>query len=121
MNDIISRLEDAYFTRGGEYIRDAIREIENRNKRIAALECKVLLLETRATLAKEVKPEWTKVTLILSEPQILKTLELISRDTVIASGESEYIPIGEIVHRAAEHIKFLREQIKDLEAWRFGG
>lgn len=57
MSDIISRLEDAYFTRGGEYIRDAIREIENRNKRIAALECKVLLLETRATLAKEVKPE----------------------------------------------------------------
>lgn len=56
-----------------------------------------------------------------TEEGILKALELISRDTVIASGESEYIPIGEIVHRAAEHIKFLREQIKDLEAWRFGG
>jgi hypothetical protein len=39
---------------------------------------------------------------------------------MVASGESEYLPIGEIMHKAAEHIRFLRKQIEDLEAWRYG-
>lgn len=55
-----------------------------------------------------------------SEAEIIQALELIKRDTVVALDENDYLPIGEIVHKAAEHIKFLRKQVEELEAWRYG-
>lgn len=47
MADIIMKLEDIYFTRGGEHIREAIREIEKRDVELAALRAKVMILEAR--------------------------------------------------------------------------
>lgn len=46
-DDIISELEDAYFTRGGEVLRRAIFEIAKRDREIAALQAKILILEAR--------------------------------------------------------------------------
>ncbi len=48
MTDIISALEDAYFTHGGELLRRAILEIAKRDKLIAALQAKILILEARS-------------------------------------------------------------------------
>ena len=46
--DILSELEDAYFTRGGEVLRRAIFEIAKRDREIAALQAKILILEARS-------------------------------------------------------------------------
>ena len=48
--DILSELEDAYFTRGGEVLRRAIFEIVKRDREIAALQAKILILEARNAL-----------------------------------------------------------------------
>lgn len=45
--DIISELEDVYFTHGGEVLRRAIFEITKRDREIAALQAKILILEAR--------------------------------------------------------------------------
>ncbi len=47
MTDIISELEDQYFTHGGEAVRRAILEISKRDKLIAMLQAKILILEAR--------------------------------------------------------------------------
>jgi hypothetical protein len=54
-----------------------------------------------------------------TEQQILRALELLHRDAVVAVGE-EYLPLGRIAHEAAAHIRFLRERINELESWRYG-
>jgi hypothetical protein len=53
MTDIISELEDKYFTHGGEVLRRAILEISKRDKLIAALQAKILILEARKEKANE--------------------------------------------------------------------
>lgn len=45
--DIISELEDAYFTRGGDVLRRAIFEIAKRDRLIATLQSKIMILESR--------------------------------------------------------------------------
>ncbi len=55
-----------------------------------------------------------------SEAEIIQALELIKRDSIVSLADNDYLPIGEIVHKAAEHIKFLRKQVEELEAWRYG-
>ena len=47
MTDIISELEDAYFTQGSRVLRRAIFEIVKRDREIAALQAKVMILEAR--------------------------------------------------------------------------
>jgi hypothetical protein len=56
-----------------------------------------------------------------TETQILEALELIHKDANIIIGENEYLPIGEIAHATAKHIKYLRKHINELEAWRYDG
>ena len=45
--DILSELEDAYFTRGGDVLRRAIFEIAKRDRLIATLQARIMILESR--------------------------------------------------------------------------
>lgn len=56
-----------------------------------------------------------------TEEEIIKSLEMIPKNMVIAVDEADYLPIGQLADEAAKHIKFLREHINVLEAWRYGG